>query len=331
MFSTEIQLLEQLLISSKNIVITAHARPDGDAIGSSLGLYHFLKGRGHNVSVIVPDDFPGFLKWLPDSEEIIIFERDNESATEIIRKSDLMFSLDYNDTARLNKLQEVFDKHETSKVLIDHHLQPTDFADINFSNTKAAATAEILFDIIKAMDAQNEITEDIANCLYVGILTDTGKFQYSNTTSNVLEIASYLVKCGVDVFVPYNRIYNNFSLSRMKLFGYGLRNLKIKKELSLAYIALTANSMRHFNAQPGDTEGLVNEGLRVQGVTMSVLIKEDKKMIKMSFRSKGDRAVNELASKNFEGGGHKNAAGGRSFLSMEETIEKLLKVVENEK
>ena len=331
MLMNDLPDLNTLLQTPKKVVITAHARPDGDAIGSALGLFHFLKGRGHQVHVIVPDDFPGFLKWMPGSDEIIVFESNVELAVETVNKSEIMFSLDYNDTSRLNKLQESFDNHTATKVLIDHHLNPTDFADLNFSSTKAAATAELVFDIIQEMNAVEEISEDAANCLYVGILTDTGMFQYSNTSTNVLKIAAILVEKGVTPYTPYNHIYNSFSLGRMKLFGHGLRNLKLNKELGIAYIPLTADSMRHYNAQPGDTEGLVNEGLRINGVTMSILLKEDKKIIKMSFRSKGDRAVNELASTYFEGGGHKNAAGGRSLVSMTETIEKILKVVETEK
>ena len=330
MLMNDLPVLISLLQFPKKIVITAHARPDGDAIGSSLGLCHFLNGRGHDVQVIVPDDFPGFLKWLPGSDQIMIFESDQDLAKESIKNSDVMFSLDYNDTGRLNKMQESFDNHDATKILIDHHLHPTKFADLNFSSTKAAATAELVFDIIKELKAVDEITLDIANCLYVGILTDTGKFQYSNTTENVLEMAAKLVKIGVEPYTPFNHIYNSFSLGRMKLFGHGLRQMKVNKELGIAYIPLTAESMRHFNAQPGDTEGLVNEGLRVNGVTMSLLLKEDKRIIKMSFRSKGDRAVNELAAKHFEGGGHMNAAGGRSMLTMEETIEKILKIAKDE-
>ncbi|MCB9226587.1 MAG: bifunctional oligoribonuclease/PAP phosphatase NrnA [Chitinophagales bacterium] len=317
--------IKDKLSKAKSIVITTHVSPDGDAIGSSLGLYHFLKLKGIKSTVVVPNAFPNFLKWLPDSDKIVIFEEDENGKT-LIQNADILFCLDYNEPHRTAKMEEAINKSTTYKILIDHHIGKPTWQNINLSVVGASSTCELVFDFIQNYDKSNFLNEDIAYCLYTGILTDTGNFQFSSTTPKVHNQAAQLMQAGVQPDIVHNHINNSFNLSRLQFFGYAIsEKMKIVADKKLAYIILSQEDIYRFNIQTGGTEGLVNEPMKINDIEVSVLFKEDADKVKLSFRSKGDIDVSTFARTYFSGGGHKNAAGGVSFLNLEETEDKFLK------
>ncbi|MEZ4928438.1 MAG: bifunctional oligoribonuclease/PAP phosphatase NrnA [Chitinophagales bacterium] len=317
--------IKDKLTQAKSIVITTHVSPDGDAIGSSLGLYHFLKLKGIKSTVVVPNAFPNFLKWLPDSDKIVIFEEDENGKT-LIQNADILFCLDYNEPHRTAKMEEAINKSTAYKILIDHHIGKPTWQSINLSVVGASSTCELVFDFIQNYDKSNFLNEDIAYCLYTGILTDTGNFQFSSTTPKVHNQAAQLMQAGVQPDIVHNHINNSFNLSRLQFFGYAIsEKMKIVADKKLAYIILSQEDIYRFNIQTGGTEGLVNEPMKINDIEVSVLIKEDTDKVKLSFRSKGDIDVSTFARTYFSGGGHKNAAGGVSFLNLEETEDKFLK------
>lgn len=320
-----ISIIKNKLSEAKSIVITTHVSPDGDAIGSSLGLYHFLKLKGIKSTIVVPNAFPNFLKWLPDSDKIVIFEEDENGKT-LIQNADILFCLDYNEPHRTAKMEEAINKNTAYKILIDHHIGKPTWQSINLSVVGASATCELVFDFIQNYDNSNFLNKDIAYCLYTGILTDTGNFQFSSTTPKVHNQAAQLMQAGVQPDIVHNHINNSFNLSRLQFFGYAIsEKMKIVADKKLAYIVLSQEDIHRFNIQTGGTEGLVNEPMKINDIEVSVLFKEDADKVKLSFRSKGDIDVSTFARTYFSGGGHKNAAGGVSFLNLEETEDKFLK------
>jgi len=325
---SEIQEIKKLLESPKKIVITTHRSPDGDAIGSSLGLYHFLKTKGHDALVIAPNKYPEFLRWLPGTEQVLIFDKDTPEAKTHIENADIIFFLDFNALYRIKDMQPVMEQSKAIKILIDHHPLPDDFTDYALSDKTASSTAELLYEFIVLLGEEDHIGLESAECIYTGILTDTGSFSYSTTTLRTHHIAANLLKKGVNVEKVQTNVYDTFSKDRIGLLGYCLsEKLQFFPEYHTALISLSLEELKRYNYQLGDTEDIVNFGLSVKGMRLSVFIIEWSDEIKLSFRSKGNFPANELAKQHFEGGGHVNAAGGNSGLSLEKTIEKFIAIL----
>lgn len=318
-------LTQKILTTGKNIVIICHSGPDGDAIGSSLGLYHFLKIMGHHPQVIVPDDYPGFLKWMPASDKVLNHALNKLAAEDKIAMANMIFYLDFNALSRIGKLGKTVNKSNAFKVLIDHHTMPEDIADIMISDPTACATALLVYEMIAALEKTEDINAQCAACLYAGILTDTGSFRFPSTTAHTLQVAAKLIEKGADNALIYAKIFDNYSEQRLRLMGYLLKDkMNILPQYNTAIIPVEANELSEYNYVKGDTEGIVNYPLSITNIVMSVIIMEKDGKVKLSFRSKGQFKVNEIAGKYFEGGGHINAAGGLSRLSVQETVEKIV-------
>jgi bifunctional oligoribonuclease and PAP phosphatase NrnA len=324
-----ISQLKEKLDTPKKILITTHHKPDADALGSSLALTGFLKKKGHQVTVITPTDYPGFLQWMQFNEEVIVFNEGNEKRSEqLINESDIIFCLDFSALTRINELGEIIRVSKAYKVLIDHHLEPESFADFEFWNPKAAATAELIFELILKMDEMHLMDQKTAECIYAGIMTDTGSFRHSSTSKRVHQIVGELIDMGVDTAKVHRLVYDNNTEERLKFIGYALCNkLHVLKEYNAAYFAITADDLKAFNSRTGDTEGLVNYALSIENTVLAAIIIDRKEAIKLSFRSVGDFSVNEFSRKHFNGGGHNNAAGGVSYLTLDETVKKFLEVL----
>ena len=324
-----IQPFKRLLDSPKDILIVTHFKPDADALGSSLGLAGFLKKKGHRVTVVTPSDYPAFLAWMPGNEEVIALSKESdepeERAKKAISKAEIIFCLDFSVLNRAEDLEESIRSSSAVKVLIDHHLEPEKFADYEQWTTQSASTAGLIFQLIVQLGEKHLIDTDIATCLYAGLMTDTGGFRHSNTTQSEFMIASELVGLGANPSLVAKLVYDTNTLERLKLTGFVLsQKLQVLPEYNTAYIALSSNDLKQFGSQTGDTEGLVNYGLSIAGVRLSVLLYERKEEIKFSFRSLGDFSVNEMARKHFEGGGHKNASGGMFKGSLDGALKKFL-------
>jgi phosphoesterase RecJ-like protein len=297
----------------KRAVITTHHKPDGDAMGSTLGLYGFLKQIMDEVFLITPTDYADFLNWLPQNNVVINFEESEDYATSVLKEADLVFCLDFNRLYRINKLGELISEMNIDKVMIDHHLDPDNFANYVFWDRQSSSTCELVFEWVEQYFGAEYISEDMANCFYTGLMTDTGNFQHNNTKPKTHRIAAQLMEHGADHIKIHERIFDVFSPNRSKLFGYALyKKLELIEDGKVALIFLDNHELEMFNVKTGDTEGLVNMGLSIIGVVMSVLIIDRTERVKMSFRSKGSFPANEFARKYFNGGGHFNAAGGES-------------------
>lgn len=321
-----IQAFKEFFSKNRKALIITHFKPDADALGSSLGLAGYLKKKKHKVTVVTPSDYPEFLNWMPGNNEVVVFTKDTIKEIErLTSESDIIFCLDFSSLKRVNDLGELVEKSPAKKVLIDHHLEPEDFADFVQWDDRAASTAELVYALIKELNDEVSVDEDIANCLYAGLMTDTGGFRHSNTTKKVFDTAAALVEHGADPAMVTKLIYDTNTLERMRLTGFVLHEkLQVVPEYRTAYIALRIEDLKKFSSQTGDTEGLVNFGLSIRGIKLAVLILERKENIKLSFRSLGDFSVNDFARKHFDGGGHRNAAGGQTTLSLEETLKKFL-------
>jgi len=325
--SKDFEQLEALLSTPKKIVITTHHKPDGDAMGSAMALYNFLIQKQHQVEVITSSDYPSFLHWLKNNEIVSIFHKNPSKSINSISAADLIFCLDYNQLSRTEALAEHIGKSTADKVLIDHHLEPDSFCNINFSFVNSCATCEVLYHILSKLDDKC-IDQYIAECLYTGIITDTGSFRFDSTTSDTHIVAARLLEKGVSTASVHERIYDDFSEERTRFLGYCIQNkLVVLPDFKTAFISVTLEEQEKFNNKTGDTEGIVNYALSIAGVVMAVLFTEHKNMIKMSFRSKGVFSVRDLASVHFNGGGHRNAAGGRSHDSLNETIDRFKSVL----
>ncbi len=333
MINFEYRQLEDLLYGTGNIVITAHHNPDGDAIGSALALYNFFLAQHKQATVITPNDYPSFLKWLPGNDKVIIFEKESVKATKLLKEADLIFCLDYNAISRVGNMQDVLSKAPGKKFLIDHHLDPelADF-DYYYSLVKTSSTAELIFHFIENMGKSDLIDKSIAECIFVGIMTDTGSFSHAVGNAGTFEIVGKLINKGLIPDVVHNLVYDTFSEKRLRLLGYCLENkMTLLPESDAAYIALSKEELEKYDYQIGDTEGVVNYPLSIEGIKIAVLLTERTNRIRLSFRSKGKTSVNEIAREHFGGGGHMNAAGGDSFESLENTIQKLEEVLKQYK
>jgi phosphoesterase RecJ-like protein len=286
-------------------------------------MYHFLKLSGHDVNVIVPNSYPDFLVWMPGQEKILIYEENKKLCDELFKFSDILFSLDYNAPSRLGMAAGSFKKAKGIKVLIDHHIQPeTKTYDHIFSTIDISSTSEIVYEFMYQINS-GLINKSMAECIYAGIMTDTGSFSYACNYERTFGIVADLYKSGIDGVKINRLVYATFSENRLRLLGYALsEKLKVLPEYSTAHISLTRKELKHFNYQVGDTEGLVNYALSIKGIKFAALFTERKDKIRISLRSVGEFSVNSLANKHFEGGGHKNAAGGDSFLTLDETLKK---------
>lgn len=306
---------------SANVIITTHHKPDADAIGSSLGLYLFLSKMKFNVTVITPTDFAGFLQWMKGANDIINFEGNENRCEELTNKADFIFCLDFNHLSRINDYGGIVSKSNAKKILIDHHQFPQGFEDFTYWDDKASSTCELVYRWIKDIDKENQIDKDIASCLYTGIMTDTGSFRFSNCSADTHQIVANLMNYGVDHVWIHDKIYDSFTEDRVKFIGYAIsQKLEILPEYRTAIITINSDELKKYKIQTGDTEGLVNYGLSIEGIKFAILVIDRTKMVKMSFRSKGSFAANQFAMNHFNGGGHFNAAGGSSTLSFEETI-----------
>jgi len=330
----KIEALKALIKKSDNILIIGHKNPDGDAIGSCVGLGLFLKKQGHHVNVVMPNAYPEFLHWVPGHEDIFIYADQKEEVEQLVHNSDLIFTLDFNHFSRVGDgFSDLLTECKIPFVMIDHHEQPDDYAEVCLSYPEYGSTAELIFETIQGLGLVKDIDKDIASCLYLGIMTDTGSFRFPSTTSRTHEIVSVLLKKGAKSHEIQQKTFDSSSINRLKLLGKAMQNLEYLPEFQTAYIHLSQKELDDYNFQKGDTEGFVNYGLSIKDVVLAVIFKEDlhQNMVKISFRSKGDFDVNQLAREYFHGGGHKNAAGGRSDLSLNETIEKFVALLPNYK
>jgi bifunctional oligoribonuclease and PAP phosphatase NrnA len=316
--------LKKVVAKSKNISILTHVSPDGDAMGSSLGLFHYLKNKNKNVKVIVPNSFPGFLDFLPASKQIIVFEGNEAKAKKQISGSDLIFILDFNNYSRLEKLSELLNTSKAPKILIDHHREPDTCFEYYFHDEHSSSTAELIYDFIRGIDPKTKIDKNTATCLHTGIMTDTGSFRFPSTSEKTFRVTADLIKAGANNSENYIKVYDDNTEQRLKLLGHCLNKLTFLHEYNAAYIAVSDEDLKRFDYKKGDTEGIVNYALSVRGLKFSAFFSEKDGVIKISFRSKGKFDVNKFARAHFNGGGHMNAAGGISKLSLQQTVENFL-------
>jgi phosphoesterase RecJ-like protein len=315
--------LKKVLAPPIRVAILTHLNPDGDAIGSMLGLYWFLLKKGCQVSMAVPNEFPHFLDWMEGADQILVFSKQGDKVREEIQKADLVFCLDFNEPGRLGDMQQVLAGIDATMILVDHHPEPDCKADLIFSDQAVSSTAELVYQLIEGMGDVELIDTLIATCLYVGMMTDTGCFSFNSSQPRTFEIVEELLLRGMDKDRTFSLVYDNYSEDRMRLLGYSLeQKLVVLPEHRTAYISLTRNELSRFNHAMGDTEGFVNYPFSVSNIRVSALFIERDDHIKISFRSKGDFPINSLAAQFFNGGGHKNAAGGESYEELSDTIKK---------
>jgi len=326
--SKEIEKIKELLLEKKKIVITTHYNPDGDAMGSSLGLYHFLKAKKHNVTIITPNSWPSFLDWMPGTANCLAGDNHLKKAVKLLDEADIIFSLDYNSLKRTNDLAELIAATKGIKIMIDHHIQPDDFADYTYSDITASSTCEMIYEFIRAIDEKLSIGQDCAECLYTGIMTDTGSFKYSSTTSKTHQVVAHLIEQGARNTYIHHKLFDTNTYERMRLLGYCLiEKLTMLNDYHTAFIALTSQDLESFHYKKGDTEGIVNFALSIGEINFSAIFIERDGEIKISFRSKGSFDVNSFARNHFDGGGHHNAAGGKGADTMDETIIKFIQLL----
>lgn len=324
-----IETIIKLLESPKRIAIVGHKNPDGDAVGSCLGLSYFLAKRGHDVQVVMPNDFPEFLKWLPGCNTLICYDRDASNVKKTIAAAELIFTLDFNALNRTGDLQEVLEAATADFVMIDHHQQPDDYAVVTYSDITMSSTSQMVFHFIEALKGLNEISEEIATNLYTGIMTDTGSFRFPATTATTHKVIAKLIESGAKNSEIHQNIYDTNSPNKLKLLGIALNNLEILKEYRTAYITISQEELDRNHFRKGDTEGFVNYALSVKGIVFAVIFIENKQesLTKISLRSKGSFSVNDFARNHFNGGGHTNAAGGRSDTSLSSTINEFISIL----
>ena len=313
--------VQHCLTEYNNVVITTHLSPDGDAIGSSLGLYHYLKDTGFDVSVIVPNSFPTFLNWMSGVDSIINFEENKEKAVALINEAEVIFCLDYNTPSRIGAVESFVLQSKAKKVLVDHHPYPDDFCDVKISHPEISSTSELIFRLICRMGDFEVITKEGAECICTGILTDTGGLAYNSNSPEIYTVINRLIKIGIDKDQIYRNVFNNYTVDRFKLQGYILsEKLKVYEDYNTVMISLSIEEQRRFNMQKGDAEGFSNMPLSISGIRFSIFFREDTDMIKISLRSIGDFPCNQFATECFNGGGHLNASGGEFRGKLEDAI-----------
>ena len=333
MNTAEILDLKKILSTPKKVVIVPHKNPDGDAMGSTLGLYHYLEKLGHSATVIAPNDYPEFLKWIPGTESVVIHEKELAVADALISDADLIFTLDFNALHRCGAMEIPIENSKAIKVMIDHHQQPDAYAAFMYSDVTMCSTCQMVYHFIEKMGDLDLIDITIGEALYTGIMTDTASFRFPLTTSTTHRVIAHLIDVGVEKSKIHNSVYDTNSFGRLQLLGCALNNLRFLENFKTAYISLSNKELDAHGFEKGDTEGLVNYGLSLKGAKFAVIFIEHKEesIIKISFRSKGSFDVNEFARTHFHGGGHKNASGGRSTLNLEDTIANFISILEDYK
>jgi phosphoesterase RecJ-like protein len=333
---TQIKELQQLLANPKKIAIIPHRNVDGDAMGSTLGLYHILKQLNHQITVVVPNEIPDYLQWIPGIEEAtLIYEgAKNSEAIEVLKETELIFTLDFNALHRAGEQMETVLKTLSAPfILIDHHEKPDNFAKYMFSDIEYSSTCQMVYELIQKLELGDYINLDAATCLYTGIATDSGGFRFPRTTGNLHRIVGNLIDIGVNNSQIHENLYDNGDYNKLQILGKALSNMKVLPEYKTSYIALSQQEQNELKVKKGDTEGIVNYGLTIKNIDFTAFFTEvtEEKIIKISFRSQGDFDVNKFARNHFNGGGHKNAAGGKSFDSLEGTITKFIAILAVEK
>lgn len=317
-----IQSVKEHLNASDGIIILAHHNPDGDAIGSALALWHFLKKQNYKVNIVVPNDFPDFYKWMPGVEEICIYTKHKNQCLQLFDEAGIIFCVDFNMVDRVEALTDTLVASKGVKVLIDHHQMPSDFFKLAYSKIETSSTSEMIYDFISAMDGEHLLDKNIATCLYVGIITDTGSFSYNCDFPNTYYVTSRLFEQGINGEEIHRLVYCTFSEKRLRLLGHCLsEKLSIVNELSTAYIAISKSDMKRFDFSNGDSEGIVNYGLTIKDIKVSALFSEKSEYVKLSLRSTGDFNVGKFARTHFNGGGHKNASGANIKMSLHDAIQ----------
>lgn len=331
MKNEDIEAIKDLLSTPKKIAIIPHRSPDGDAMGSTLGLYHFLLQLNHQPVVIAPNEFPEFLAWIPGSENVLIFEKDRENTSRILREADLVFTLDFNAFHRVGEMETVLSKLESPFIMIDHHQKPDAYAKYMYSDTSYGSTCEMLYHFIVFLGHKNLIDKTVATCIYTGVVTDSGSFRFPSTTSTTHRVVADLIDIGIENGEIHNSLFDNNSYDRLRLLGQALQNLKLFPQYKTSYITLSQKELDTYNYVKGDTEGIVNYGLTIKGIIFTAIFIEhkDENIIKISFRSQGDFDVNQFARTHFSGGGHINAAGGKSYLSLKDTVTKFENIIKS--
>jgi bifunctional oligoribonuclease and PAP phosphatase NrnA len=321
--------LRKLISSAKSAVIVTHWSPDGDAMGSSLGLWNYLTSvAGLKTTVIVPNEYPDFLAWLPGNNKVLNHQLEPAKCEKLISRASLLFTLDFNSYKRLDKLGKVLETAPAPKVLIDHHVQPDDYAEFVYHDVKSGSTCELIYDLIVALGDKKSINKKIAACLYTGIMTDTGSFRFPSVTAHTHQVIAGLLETGIKQADIHSAVYDSYSLNRIRLLGYALsEKLTVIGGMPVAYFVIKASELQKFDFKKGDLEGVVNYPFSIKGIEVCALFHEHDNQVKVSFRSKGGIDMNVFARKYFNGGGHVNAAGGRGSGSLENTEKKFLKHV----
>jgi phosphoesterase RecJ-like protein len=317
-----------LLGPASRVVILPHHKPDGDAMGAALAVYNYLRERVGKVTVISPGDFPDFLRWMAGSPSVLLSDGHAAECDKLLAEADVVFCLDFNAPDRVNSLEKGLTASPATKILIDHHLAPQPFCRYMFSHPEASSTCELIYHFIMQSAGRDALTQPIAECLYAGIMTDTGSFRFSSMHADTHRVVGDLIDAGVENHKIHERIFDNFSEHRTRFLGYCIKDkLVVLKEFNTAYISVTMEEMKRYRYEPGDTEGFVNYGLGIKGIRMAAFFCERPNIVKISFRSKGDFSVKDIAATHFEGGGHKNAAGGKSRRSLSETVDHFLSLL----
>lgn len=321
--------VKYLITEANSICLITHFNPDGDAIGSSLGLYHILVELGKKVNVVAPNEYPDYLQWLPSNSDVLRYSIEKDIVKKKIDTSDLIICLDFNELRRTGILFEVLEKNKSKKILIDHHPYPQDIFDIQISDISVSSTAELVYETVLKCDFEKHINFNAATCLFAGLLTDTVAFNVNCSNPRTFEIAAKLMSYGLNKEDIHRRLFDNFSANRMRLLGYVLsEKLTIIPEYCTAYMWLTAEELEEYEFRMGDSEGFVNYSLSIKGIHFAALFMQREDHIKISFRSRGNIPVNKIISSHFSGGGHKNAAGGEEYLlGMDETIKKFVSIL----
>ena len=329
---SEIDKIKSLLSKKKDIVIIPHKNPDGDAIGASTGLKNYFDNFNHNVKIISPNKFPDFLSWMDPDNQIKIFSED-ESCIQKIINADIIFTLDFNNLVRISSMKEQVEKSNAIIIMIDHHENPSNYADFMYSVPEMSSTCEMIYHFIDKLGDKDKIDKNIAKSLYAGIMTDTGSFKFPSTTHVTHKVVSNLLKTGISHFEIHNQIYDNNKPERIQLLSFALSQIKIIEDLNTCYISLSQKNLDKFNYEKGDTEGIVNYGLSIKNIKFAVIFMENsnEKVIRISLRSRGNFNVNEFSKNIFGGGGHKNAAGAISKKTLSKTIDYFLKSLNNYK
>ncbi len=311
-------------LDSPRIIITTHHKPDADALGSSLALFNYFSNAGIASQVITPTDYGDYLKWMTGETTVINFEENKIKSEQLISNADYVFCLDFNSLSRINDMGKMVEESKAKKVLIDHHLNPDHFYTYEHWSSAGSSTCELLFEVMQLWDP-TYISKEVGQCLYAGIMTDTGSFRFPSTTSNTHWVVSQLLKLDIEHHLIHEMTFDSFTENSIRFIGYVIsQKLVVLPEFRVAYMTVTQEELSRYNISTGDTEGLVNYGLGIKGIKLAALFIDRKHLVKMSFRSKGDFPSNEFAAKYFKGGGHFHAAGGQSDLTLEETVERFL-------